>query len=95
MWLLTVGVCVGVRYFVKDGPSTREGRRSREKALGSRSTSPVTLTDREIWGVEALDGESRGCFFRDGREVSAADDEVSEALSLAARGGCIRVGCIH
>ena len=90
-----MGVCVGVRYFVKDGTSTREGKRSREKALGSRSTSPVTLTDREIWGVGTLDGERRGCFFRDGHKVSAADDEDSEALSLAARGGCVRVGCIH
>ena len=84
-----------MRYFVKDGPSTSEGRRSSEKALGSHSTSPVTLTDREIWGIDALDGESRGCFFRDGCEVSVADDEVALALSLAEREGCVRVGCIH
>ena len=84
-----------MQYFVKDGPSTSEGRRSSEKARGSRSTSPVTLTDREIWGVDALDGDRRGCFFRDGREVSAADDEEALALSLAVREGCVRVGCIH
>ena len=86
---------VGERYFVKDGPSASDESRSREKARGNRSTSPVTLTDRESCGVDALDGDNRGCFFRDGREVSAADDEDSEALSLAARGGCVRVGCIH
>ena len=84
-----------MRYFVKDGPSTREGRRSREKALGSRSTSPVTLTEREIWGVAALDGDRRGCFFRDGRKVSASDNEEALALSLAVQEGCVRVGCIH
>ena len=76
---------------MKDGPSTSDGSRSREKVRGNRSTLPVTLTDRESCGVDALDGDNRGCFFRDGREVS----EVSEALSLAARWGCVRVGCIH
>ena len=84
-----------MRYFVKDGPSTSEGRRSREKALGSRSTSPVTLTEQEICGVTALDGDSKDFFFRDGREVSGSDDEEALALSLAVREGCVRVGCIH
>ena len=80
---------------MKDGPSVRDGSRSRENARGNRSTSPVTLTDRESCGVEALDGDNRGFFFRDGREVSATDDEDSDALSLVARGGCVQVGCIH
>ena len=74
---------------MKDGPSTSEGRCSSEKALGRRSTSPVTLTEREIWGEDALDGDKRGCFFRDGHEVSAADDEEALALSLADREGCV------
>ena len=80
---------------MKDGPSPSDGSRSRENARGNRSTSPVTLTDRESCGVEALDSDNRGCFFRDGREVSASDNEVALALSLAVRGGCIQVGCIH
>ena len=80
---------------MKDGPSTREGRRSREKARGSHSTSPVTLTDRESCGVDALDGDNRGCFFCNSCEVSAADDEEALALSLAARVGCKQVGCIQ
>ena len=81
---------------MKDGPSPRDGSRSRENARGNRSTSPVTLTERESCGVVTLDGDNRGCFFHNGREVSAADDEdVSLVLSLAAREGCVRVGCIH
>ena len=69
---------------MKDGPSTSDGSRSREKARGNCSTSPVTLTDRESCGVDALDGDNRGCFFRDGRKVSASDVEGSFCLSLAA-----------
>ena len=80
---------------MKDGPSPRDRSLLREKAQGNHSTSPVTLTEQEIWGVDALDGDNRGCFFRDGHEVSASDNEVALALSLAAREGCVRVGCIH
>ena len=80
---------------MKDGPSPSDGSHLREKAQGNRSTLPVTLTDRESCGVDALDGDKRGCFFRDSREVSASDDEEALALSLADRGGCVRVGCIH
>ena len=43
----------------------------------------MTLTDLETWGEDAFDGDKRGCFFRDGREVSASDDEEALALSLA------------
>ena len=74
---------------MKDGPSPSDGSRLREKARGNRSTVPVTLTDRESCGVDALDGDNRGCFFRDGREVSVSDDEVALVLSLAVREGCI------
>ena len=81
---------------MKDGPSPSDGSRSREKAQGNRSTLPVTLTDRESCGVDALDGDNRGCFFCDSRKVPAAGiGEVALALSLADRGGCVRVGCIH
>ena len=55
----------------------------------------MTLTDRETWGDDALDGDNRGCFFRDGRKVSVSDDEEALALSLAVREGCVRVGCVH
>ena len=58
-------------------------------ARGNRSTSPVMLTDRESCGVDALDRDSKGCFFRDGHEVSVSDVEDSLCLSLAARGGCV------
>ena len=84
-----MGKWVGVLYCVKDGPSPSDSRHLSEKVHGSRSTSPVMLTDRESCGVDTLDGDSRGCFFRNGHKVSAADDEVSLALSLAAREGCI------
>ena len=74
---------------MKDGPSPSDGSRSSEKARGNRSTSPVMLTDRESCGVDALDSDNRGCFFHDGRKVSASDIEDSFCLSLAARGGCV------
>ena len=72
-----MGEWVGVRYCVKDGPSPRDGSRLREKALGSCSTSPVMLTDQDSCGVDALDGDKRGGFFRDGHEVSVSDNEVA------------------
>ena len=80
---------------MKDSPSPSDGSCSRENVQGNRSTVPVMLTDQESCGVDALDGDKRGCFFRNGHEVSASDDEDSFCLSLAAQGGCIQVGCIH
>ena len=80
-----MGVWVGVQYCVKDSPSPREGRCLREKAQGSHSTLPVTLTDLESCGVEGLDSDNRGCFFHDIHKVPVAGiGEVALALSLAA-----------
>ena len=83
-----------MRYFVKDSPSLSDRRCSREKAQGSRSTLPVTLTDLESCGEVGLEGESKVFFFCDVCEVPAAGIG-EDAQVLVERGGCIRVGCIH
>ena len=67
-----MGKWVGVLYCVKDGPLPSDSRHLSEKAHGSRSTSPVMLTDLESCGEVGLEGKSKVFFFHDVCKVPAA-----------------------
>ena len=73
---------------MKDGPLMSDRRHSREKARGSCSTLPVTLTDLESCGEVGLEGKSKVFFFCDIHKVPAAG-VGEDARSLAAWEGCV------